>query len=296
MKKLNGIIVNMLSPMNQDYSLDKQGVNNLVDYYIKNNLAGIWALGSAGEDISISQEYRRQFTDELNNASNDQIPAIVGLGNMSFEEIIAFDEYNTNNDFFGYHILLYDQKISDLQAVNYIQKIADHLKKPLWLYNNPKRGKLLSFESVKILSNHPNIQGIKVGGYNLTELTNSVSLENESFQVMAAGGGQVFQALSLGYKCHSTSDANCFPKLMNGIYTDFIQNKIGQSRKKQFDYLSHKSYLKGNVMINGEKSAEEKFICSIKGICKEYVNPSYSLLDVESKKTISTYIKKNNLI
>ena len=177
MKKLEGIAVNMLSPMNKDYSIDGDSIKRLCDHYIKNNLGAIWALGSAGEDFSLSFKYRKKYANYIHKYTKGKIPVIMGIGNMSFDETLEFLELNKSRDFKGYHILLFDQKISDEQAVNYIKKIADISDKPIWLYNNPKRGKLLSFQSVKELSTHPNIEGIKVGGYNLTTIVNSISLE-----------------------------------------------------------------------------------------------------------------------
>ena len=291
MKKLEGIVVNMLSPMEKDFSLDETSLVNLCDHYIKNKVGAIWALGSAGEDFSLSLEYRKRFAKKISAYTSTKIPVILGIGNMSFDETVEFIDLNKDNDFYGYHILLYDQKISDQQAVRYVGKIADISDKPIWLYNNPKRGKLLSFQSVKELSQHSNIQGIKVGGYNLTTIINSVSLENENFQVMAAGGSQLFPCLCLGYKIHSTSDANGFPVYMNSIFNAFKDGELKTSRDLQYEYIKMMKTFPSLVQMNGEKSVIEKYICSLNGLCKEHANASYTYLDETSKKIIREKIK-----
>lgn len=291
MKKLEGIVVNMLSPMNKDYSVDGDSIKKLSNHYIKNKVGAIWALGSAGEDFSLSFEYRKKYANYIHKYTKGKIPVIMGIGNMSFDETLEFLELNKSNDFKGYHILLYDQKISDEQAINYIKKIADISDKPIWLYNNPKRGKLLSFQSVKELSTHPNIEGIKVGGYNLTTIVNSISLETENFQVMAAGGSQLYPALCLGYKIHSTSDANGFPQYMNKIFNLYQNKNLEESRRLQYQYIDYMKHLPSNVHLNGEKSVIEKFICSLNGLCQEYANPSYVLLDDSKKEIIINKIK-----
>ena len=291
MRKLEGIAVNMLSPMNKDYSVDGESIKKLCNHYIKNKVGAIWALGSAGEDFSLSLEYRKKYAGYIAEATKGKIPVILGIGNMSFDETVEFIDLNRANDFRGYHVMLYDQKISDQQAVNYVKKIAELSDKPIWLYNNPKRGKLLSFNSVKELSTHPNIEGIKVGGYNLTTIINSVTLETDNFQVMAAGGSQVFPALCLGYKVHSTSDANGFPQYMNSIYNHFQNNELDKSRALQYKYIEYMKHLPSLVHLNGEKSVIEKFICSTYGLCQEYANPSYVLLDDARKEVIMEKIK-----
>ena len=295
MKRLKGIVVNMLSPIQSDGSLDKDSVDKMLTFYRKNKIGGVWALGSAGEDINLSNQFKVDFAKHLSKTYHDGLPIIIGLGNMSFSEIKNFIDLNKDNSFDAYHILLYDQKLSDIQAEKYIIKIAEVSDKPLWLYNNPKRGKYLGMDTIEKLSKHKNIVGIKVGGYDLTVLTKSILLENDNFQVMAAGGGQLYQALSLGYKCHSTSDANCFPRLLNNIYYEYEKGNISYSKELQFEFLKIMKEFPSYVYLNGEKSAEEKFICSTKGLCNEYVNPLYTTLDKSSKEKIINVIKKYNL-
>ena len=291
MKKLEGIAVNMLSPMNKDYSIDEASIKKLCDHYIKNKIGAIWALGSAGEDFSLSFDYRKKFANAISKCTKSKIPVILGIGNMSYDETLEFIQLNRSNTFKGYHILLYDQKISDLQAINYIKKIADKSDKPIWLYNNPKRGKLLSFESVKELSTHSNIEGIKVGGYNLTTILKSFTLDTDNFQVMAAGGSQLYPALCLGYKIHSTSDANGFPIYMNKIFDLYQKGEHNKSRELQYQYIDYMKHLPSLVHLNGEKSVIEKFICSLNGLCQEYANSSYLLLDDSRKEIIKNKIE-----
>jgi dihydrodipicolinate synthase/N-acetylneuraminate lyase len=52
-------------------------------------------------------------------------------------------------------------------TIDYYAAAADRSPRPLWLYSNPARAHQPSLEAVQVLAQHPNIAGMKVGGYDL---------------------------------------------------------------------------------------------------------------------------------
>ena len=289
-----GIVVNMLSPINDEGKVHKESVKKLISNFKKNGIAGIWALGSAGEDINLSYNYRKEYANILSKNLEPSIPVVIGLGNSSYEEIIEFSNNNFDKGFSGFHCLLYDQKLGDSRAVDYLIKIANNIKLPLWLYNNPKRGKLLSLDSIKELSDHPNIRGIKVGGYDMTFITKTIMLQNDNFQVMAAGGGQLFQSISLGAYAHSSSDANVWPHKLVEIYNEFYNGSNKVALKLQFEHIKFSSQFPKTD--NGERSAEEKYIASLLDLCSPNVNSAYRNFNEKEKIAVKKILKQEKII
>ena len=218
---LKGIIPVLLTPFDKKNRIDIDSLKKLINFLIKKRVGGFLALGSAAEDINISFDDRLKLARSINIFTNQKIPIVMGSGCTSVWDILHFFSELKDLDFHGVHVLPHDEKMGDLRLLKFYNFLADNLPFPLWMYHNPKRGKSIPFKIMKELSKHPNINGIKVGGYDLPLLTKSLTLRNNSFDVVGAGGGQLFQMLSMGAKAHTTSEASVFPEEFINIMTLF---------------------------------------------------------------------------
>lgn len=285
---ISGIVPNMVTPMTESGHPDVPGIERLGQFLVNSGVGGIWLLGSAGEDVHISQQDRIIVTKTLTNTVQNKVPVIVGLGTAPYYDIMNFVENVDCAHIAGYHFLPYDLKLGDKALVSYVRKIADNLPRPLWLYHNPKRGRPITLEIAKELSEHSNIAGIKVGGYNLTELTKMMMLKTPHFQVSGAGGGQLYQLLSLGAELHMTSDANCWPEVFIELKRLFDAGLRNDALALQHRIIGLSSRLPRNG--NGEYAAEEKYILSLRGICEDWVNPAYNRLTDSEKNTTKSVL------
>lgn len=296
MKKLEGIVPVMVSPLLSDGSADRESISRLVDHVVNNGCGGLWLLGSTGEDVNLAWDTRKQIIHYTASSNRGRVPLITGTGCASVSECLSFVDSITSDNIAGIHLLYQDHKQSDLSAVKQIQLFAEQSPYPIWLYHNPKRGKPLSEQMLRELREHEKIVGMKVGGYSLTEMINAVLLQRDDFQVIGAGGGQFFTMLSLGCSAHTASEACSRPAFFQGIYNSYVNGDICKAREQQFRLIEfNRSYLKTAFGDNGESSAEEKFILSTLGICQEFVNPAYRTLNNDEKKSILQAIKEYSL-
>lgn len=273
---LDGIIPVLLTPMREDHSIDDNGICSLMQFLNGHNISGLWALGSASEEINIGFEKKIQIAKLLYEINKDlEMSIIIGSGAVSLDDHYHFLDKTSDCSFSGFHILPYDTKMGQTRVINLFNKIADRSPWPVWMYHNPKRGRPFELETIKELSYHPNICGIKMGGYNLTDITKCFMLKNEEFDVVAAGSGQLFQCLSLGANAHTTSEGSVYPQIFQKIKSLYDQQKIKQSLVLQKQWISLNSAIKRTQ--NGEHCAEEKFLLSLQGVCGFSVNENYEV-------------------
>ena len=77
---LHGIMPVLVTPMNADGSIDREGHENLVDHVAKHPIAGLWLLGSASEDFLLTHEQRVEATKIVSEKLDGSSHIIVGIG------------------------------------------------------------------------------------------------------------------------------------------------------------------------------------------------------------------------
>jgi dihydrodipicolinate synthase/N-acetylneuraminate lyase len=280
-KQLKGIIPVLLSPLKSDLSPDLLGTDRLVNFLINAGVGGFWALGSASEDINLSKKNRLDLLKQIVKSNNERVPIITGTGLVAIDEILSFFDDIAELPLDGIHILPYDVKMGDARLVHFFTLLADRSPFPIWMYHNPKRGRSISLDVINEVSQHKNIAGIKVGGYNLTEMLSIMMCRSDNFDVIGAGSGQLYSMLSLGAKAHTTSEASAFPEPFIELYKAYQLGELDNARKQQFDLIKLAKQFPRTE--NGEYAAEEKYILTMRNICDDFVNPLYRRLSAAEK-------------
>jgi 2-dehydro-3-deoxy-D-pentonate aldolase len=289
---IKGIIPVLLTPMLENGEIDERGLENLVEFLLTKNIAGIWAMGSASEDIHISRGNRIKIINKIDATVKGKIPVIAGTGMTNINEIIHFSIEIEKCELAGIHVVFFDRELCESRMISEMIRLADDIKFPVWLYHNPWRGRLVTKKIITELRDHPNIHGIKVGGHDLTIMIRAIMLQTPEFQVIGAGGGQMFSMFALGAHAHTASDACVWPEEFNKLYAMLSKGDIEAAREQQFKMIKFTSQLPTKPDLdNGEKSAEEKFMLSIRDICREFVNPAYRLLYESEKQSILSALK-----
>jgi len=289
---IKGIIPVLLTPMLGNGDFDEKGIEALLMFLLNQYIGGLWVMGSASEDIHISRKNRVKIIKKIDATVKGKIPVIAGTGMTNINEIIQFSIDIEDCELAGIHVMFFDNELGESRMISEMIRLADNIKFPVWLYHNPWRGRLITPVIITELRDHPNIHGIKVGGHDLTIMTRSLMLQTPEFQVIGAGGGQLLSMFALGAKAHTASDACVWPEEFNKLYTMLSNGDIEAARKQQFKMIKLTSMFPTQPELdNGEKAAEEKFILSIRGICKEFVNPAYRMLNESEKQIIIKSLK-----
>ena len=63
MKKLNGIIPVLITPLKEDKTVDEISLIKICKKYCNSNVKGLWVLGTGGEDMCLSFEDRLEVAE-----------------------------------------------------------------------------------------------------------------------------------------------------------------------------------------------------------------------------------------
>ena len=197
---LKGSLVAIVTPFNEDGSVNYNELENLIEYHIANKTDGIVILGTTGEASTICYECQEKIVKFTIEKANKRIPIIVGAGtNFTYKSVELAKKYSSMGADYLLVITPYYNKCNDSGLYKHFQMIADNSTCPIILYNVPSRtGMSISINVLEKLACHPNICGIKEASGNM-EYTKEVSkLLNDNFVMYSGNDDLIVDLIELG--------------------------------------------------------------------------------------------------
>ncbi|GAB4115422.1 MAG: dihydrodipicolinate synthase family protein [Candidatus Caldatribacteriota bacterium] len=232
----SGIFPPIVTPFQKEVIAYNYLIEN-IEKLSNSGIRGLVVLGSNGESVFLSEEEKIEIVKTvIRTAAKDRL-IIVGSGCESARETIYLSNKLAN---LGAHAALivtpfyYGSKMNNEALINYYSTIADHTEIPILLYNVPKfTGINLSLEVLSVLSQHPNIIGIKDSSGNVNQLGQYLNKVDDNFGILVGTAGALLGALVLGCKGGVLALANLIPEKCVEIYRLVQQNKLKEARELQ---------------------------------------------------------------
>jgi len=279
-----GVVAVVPTPLNEDESPDFEGIQKLTDFLVGQNV-GLFALGSAGEQMNLPFETRVQAARKMAEVNDGRSGLLVGAGTFGVREAVDFCDAVKDCKIDGIHVISYDTKLSDAAIEKFYLTLAESVPFPLWLYQNTTRSRGIVLDAVQRLKAHPNIVGCKVAGFNLRTNLGFIMLADDDFEVIGSADAQFFAKMCLGTKANTTSSASCFPEMFKDLYQKIMENGLREAGRRNQEILRFlKRIPKTAYKDNGESSAELKYFLSLRGLCQEYCAKPYRNLNDEEKR------------
>ena len=158
-----GAGVAIVTPMNADGSINYDKLGELIEWQIAEGTDAIIICGTTGENATLSNDEHQELvrTAILHNAGRMKLIAGVGSNNTRTALRRAEEAKAAGAD----AILMvtpYYNKSTQKGLIEHFTYVADRVEIPMILYNVPSRtGIGLKADTCRILSEHPNIVGIK---------------------------------------------------------------------------------------------------------------------------------------
>ena len=86
-EKIKGVGVALITPFN-NYSVDYNALQRMVDHVIEGGVDYIVALGSTAETATLSLKERQQVYDFVVERTAGRVPIVVGMGSNNTQELV----------------------------------------------------------------------------------------------------------------------------------------------------------------------------------------------------------------
>lgn len=262
--RLNGVGVALITPFNEDNTIDFTGLKKLIDFNAENGTDYFVVNGTTGESATTTNEEKLAILDFVKKNNSKNLPIVYGVGSNNTAEVI--NKLKTT-DLSGVDAILsvcpYYVKPSQAGIIAHFTAIANASPLPIILYNVPGRTVTsMQVSTIMELSQHPNIVGLKDASCSMEialELSKKLPAD---FLLVSGDDNLVTPQISLGYRGVISVIANGFPKEFAemthaALAGDFKTASKIQERFLDFDTLL---YVESNPV-------GIKMVCEIRGIC-----------------------------
>lgn len=290
---LKGSLVALITPMNQDGSINYEQLRDLIDWHIENGTDGIVAVGTTGESATLPVEEHLVVIEATVKHVNKRIPVIAGTGANNTVEAIALSQAaeQAGADY-TLSVVPYYNKPSQEGIYQHFKAIAEATSIPMVIYNVPGRTVVsMSNDTILRLAEIPNIVGVKEAsgkiGSNI-ELINSVP---EGFAVLSGDDPTGLPFMLCGGHGVVTVAANVAPKLFADMCRAALKGDIATARR-----LNEQLIPIYNTMFCEPSPAAPKWGLSLLGKCEPHVRLPLVALTEDGQAKVRAALEKSGQI
>ena len=239
MLRIQGSIVAIVTPFNQDGSVNFSKLGELVDWQIQNGTDGIVALGTTGESATMTDEEDDAVCEYVLKRVNGRIPVIAGSGSNCTASML---EKSLRYQAMGAQGLLiispYYNKTNEEGMYRHFATVVDAVNIPCILYNVPGRtGCAISEGVVKRLAGHPNVMGIKEASGNMSYACKIARYLGPEFAMYSGNDDITVPILSVGGSGVISVLANILPKQTHDMVMSYLSGDTAAAAAAQLRYL-----------------------------------------------------------
>ena len=235
-----GAGVALITPMNEDGSVNYEKLRELLEFHVANKTDAIIICGTTGEASTLSDEEHLECIRFACEVINKRIPVIAGTGSNCTQSAIELSKEAEKSGVDGLLLVTpYYNKATQNGLKAHYKAIAKEVNVPIILYNVPSRtGTRLAPQTVVDLCHEvPNIVGVKDATGDISEVAELMSLAKGTVDVYSGNDDQIVPILSLGGKGVISVLSNILPKETHDMVASYLEGDVAKSCEMQLKYF-----------------------------------------------------------
>ena len=288
MKELVGTGVALVTPFNDDLSINHEALANIVNYNIENGTDYLVICGTTGESVTITKQEKKEVVNTISKANNGRVPMVLGIGGNNTKQVI---EEIKSTDLSETAAILsvspYYSKPTQEGLYQHFKAIAEASPVPIILYNVPGRtAKNMEPETtLRLASDFKNIVAVKEAGNNMSQYLQLLRNKPKDFMIISGDDDLVLGVVLAGGSGVISVIGQAFPKEFSQMI------RLGLEGKTKEAYKLHFKLMKGIDLIFSENNpAGIKAVFEVLGLCQDTVRLPLVPASKELKDKINRFI------
>lgn len=237
MTAIKGIIPPIITPMNEDESINEQELRNQVNRQIEAGVHGLFPFGTNGEGYILSEQEKERILSIVVEETRGRVVVYAGTGCISTKDTIRQSQMAKS---VGADVLSVITPsfaaASQNELYEHYKAVAEAVDMPIVLYNIPARtGNALAPATVAKLAKIDNIVGAKDSSGNFDNMLQYIeqTKDIDHFSVLSGNDSLILWCLLAGGTGGIAGCANVYPQNMAAIYDRFMAGDLDGARNAQ---------------------------------------------------------------
>ena len=270
MKELIGTGTALITPFNNDYSIDFDALSRIIEQQIAGGTNYFVMLGTTGESATLSSQEKSAVVSHIKKVNAGRLPLVLGVGGNNTSDVV---EQLKSLDTDGLTAILsvspYYNKPNQQGIIYHYTEVANASPLPIILYNVPGRtGSNMTASTQLELARHPNIVATKEASGNMEQVMTILKDKPADFLVISGDDGLTFPILACGGSGVISVINHIFPKMFSGMVKSALQGDFTAAR------AAHERVLESSIAIFADGSPGGiKTMLNEKQLCGTAVRP-----------------------
>ncbi len=289
MKQLIGTGVALVTPFNEDFSIDTEALIRIVNYCIDGGVDYLVVLGTTGESVTLNKAEKMLVMDTIVKANAGRLPLVLGIGGNSTYRVAHEVQAFQSDDFDAIlSVSPYYNKPTQEGIYQHFKAISEVSKKPIILYNVPSRtgSNMLPSTVLRLANDFENIVGIKEACGDMVQIKEIIAGKAADFHVISGDDSTALETVLEG-------GSGVISVIGQGLPSEFSQMiRLGLEGNKTEALQLQDSMLLGMDLIFEEGNpAGIKSIFETLGLSKAVVRLPLVEATATLKHRIATFAK-----
>jgi 4-hydroxy-tetrahydrodipicolinate synthase len=291
---LRGIIPPLITPLRSRDTLDREGLERVIEHVLSGGVSGLFILGTTGEGPSLGYRLRRELVEHTCRLVKGRVPVFVGITDTAFVESLSVAR--TAAEAGADAVVLappYYVPEGQPELREYLEHLLPELPLPLFLYNMPPLTKVpFEIDTVHWALDQPRIVGMKDSSGNMIYFSRLLELAKDraNWTVVVGPEELLAESVLLGGHGGVNGGANVFPRLYVGLYRAAAAGDLERVRQLHSLVMevSGRLYSVGrhpSAVIKGIKCA-----VSCLGLAGDFMAEPFHRFRNEERKVVETAI------
>lgn len=238
MRQLYGTGVALVTPFNEDKSIDFASLRKLITH-TATGVDYLVVMGTTGESATLTEEEKTEILAFVKKNNAKKLPIVYGIGGNNTQHVL--EQLHATN-LIGVTAVLsvspYYNKPSQEGIYQHFVKVADASPKPIILYNVPGRtSSNLTAQTTLRLSKHENIIGIKEASGNLEQCMAISKGKPKSFMLISGDDLLTLPMYSIGGVGAISVLANALPQVFKKMKEFAFAGNYSKAQLEAFKLL-----------------------------------------------------------
>ena len=233
MTPIVGSIVALVTPMQEDGSVDYDGLRSLIDWHIAEGTDCIGVVGTTGESPTVSVDEHCEIIRVSVLHAAGRVPIMAGAGANSTREAIELTRFSKEvGADCTLQVVPYYNRPSQEGIYQHFKAIAEAVDLPVVLYNVPGRtvADMLP-ETALRLAQVAGVVGIKEATGNIERAAQLIKQAPAGFSIYSGDDGSAVALMLLGGHGNVSVTANVAPRLMHQMCMAAIGGDLALARQ-----------------------------------------------------------------